>query len=117
MRDLARFRQLLFANQTLNELLTCIDLAPPSSEQAGWLPLMAAAEEIRAGRPEEAIRLLLKLTSERTTETRVLLWSWTALRGLGVTPPCRESGVCKGAVIEVPLNPSLDVLAAYQHGS
>ena len=72
-----------------------------------------AAAEARRGKAERAKLLLLEVTGNSTVETRVLLWSWTALRCLGIRPKSKDADEIRGVVIQVPMGKGIDVLAAY----
>src|SRR4051812_46652182 len=116
MRDISRFKNLLFANQSLEQLLTSTDLTMDSRE-GPWPLLAEAAAKIRAANPEQAIELLLEITRKPNIATRFLLWSWNALRSLGVCPDAERGLDSKAVVIEMPVGRGIDVLAGYADGT
>jgi hypothetical protein len=79
--------------------------------------LARAVAEWREGKLNVAIEILREITIRPAIETRVLLWSWSALRSLGVHPNAREASEVKGAVLQLPLESGVDVLAAYDDGT
>jgi len=115
MADVARFTELLFADQTLDELLVSPDEETFPEEVCGLLA--RAAEHIRQGEKARAARILLEITANPNMETRMLLWSWAALRRLDVHPQYPDEDVIKGVVIQVPIENGVDVLAAYSDGT
>lgn len=117
MADVARFTDLLFADQSLDELLISTNRDDLSLQADVWMHLTEAAACLRRDERTRASKLLLEITANPNTETRVLLWSWTALRGLGVHPKPNEADQIKGAVIQVPMAKGADVLAAYADGT
>jgi hypothetical protein len=116
MRDITGFTDLLFADQSLAQLLTSTHSAADSKEGA-WPLLAEAAENIRAAKPDRAIELLLEITAKPDIATRILLWSWTALRSLGVRPDSETASESKAIVIQVPVGQGIDVLAGYADGT
>jgi hypothetical protein len=111
MTDVARFTELLFADQTLDDLVTSLD--QEAAPDGAWIFLAEAAEHLRQGDIGRAAEVLLEVAGNPKMETRILLWSWAALRRLGVQPKSDESDDIKGVVIEVPMESGMDVLAAY----
>jgi hypothetical protein len=117
MADVARFTELLFANQSLDELLVSVDRDELSFQENVWTRLIEAAACLRRNERARASELLLEITANPNTETRVLLWSWTTLRELGVHPQLDAAAQIKGVVIQVPMGNGIDVLAAYADGT
>jgi len=115
MADVARFTELLFSDQTLDDLLTSLD--PEAPPDGSWILLSKAAEHMRQGEVGRATEMLLEVTGNPNLEARVLLWSWAALRCLGVYPKSYEADDIKGVVIQVPIESGVDVLAAYADGT
>ena len=115
MTDITRFKELLFADQPLDQLL--LSAAETDFGEGPWTVLSEAGASIRDGKPDEAIQLLLKITAKPDIQTRILLWSWTTLRGLGVLPDSAGASEIKGIVIEVPVSGGIDVLAGYADGT
>jgi len=111
MVDIARFTELLFADQTLDDVLTSLD--KKAAREGAWILLSKAAEHMQQARVDRAAKVLLKVAGNPAMETRILLWSWTALRSLGFHPKSHEADDIKGVVIQVPMDSGADVLAAY----
>jgi len=115
MADVARFTELLFCDQTLDDLLTSLDEDPASG--GAWMLLSKSAEHMRQGEVERAAEVLLEVVANPKMETRILLWSWAALRCLGSQPKSPQVDDIKGVVIQVPMESGVDVLAAYADGT
>jgi len=115
MADLARFTELLFADQTLGDLFTSLD--KQAATDGAWILLREAAEHLRQGEAGRATEVLLEVAGNPKIETRILLWSWATLRCLGVHPKSYEADDIKGVVIQVPMERGADVLAAYADGT
>jgi len=115
MADVVRFTELLFADQSLDELLASRNRDELPEDL--WKRLAEVAGCLRRNELGQAVELLLAIAANPTTATRVLLWSWTTLRGLGVQPKSAEADEIKGTVIEVPMDKGADVLAAYADGT
>lgn len=115
MPDIARFTQLLFADQPLDHLLASVDQG--TEPDGPWTVLTEANAHIRQGKTERAVKLLFELIARPNIETRILLWAWTALRNLGVRPKPDEADEIRGIVIEVSMESGVDVLAAYADGA
>jgi hypothetical protein len=115
MADVARFTELLFGDQTLDDLLTSLD--KQAAADGAWILLRKAAEHLRQGEVARATEVLLEVARNPKMETRILLWSWTTLRCLGVHPKSYEADDIKGVVIQVPMESGADVLAAYADGT
>lgn len=115
MTDTARFTELFFADQTLEDLLASLD--GDAAVGGVWMLLTEAAAHMRQGEAERAVKLLLEVVAASNIETRISLWSWTALRRLGVHPKSHEADEIKGIVVQVPMENGIDVLAAYVDGT
>jgi hypothetical protein len=104
-------RDLLFADQLVTQLP-----ALPPVDNADWPGRLAlAAESIRKSQPAAAIEALRAVMADETAASRAVLWAATTLRMLGQSP-ARADDVL-GAVLEVPVGNSTDVLAAYADGT
>jgi hypothetical protein len=81
-----------------------------------WVLMAAAHVKIKMEELAEAGRLLRAVTLI-SSEARVRLWAWHNLRQLGKYPSPDLSRQVLGAVIEVPFEDRMDVLAAYGDGT
>jgi hypothetical protein len=117
MADITRFTELLLANQSLDDLLNQASEDEMSFDEEPWKRLARAAECLRSDEKDRALALLQEIVNIPNLETRILLWSWTALRNLGVNPKPREARAIMGVVIEVPMGNGNDILAAYADGT
>ena len=110
MADLSGVIDLFFADQDLHQLLEGQIL---SDREEPWIFLINADACMQKGEREQAIELLNKIVVDNNVETRIMLWSWAALRRLGVHPNINEADEVRGIVIQVPIKDGVDVLAAY----
>lgn len=108
--NLDNYKNILFVDQTLEELVTTRDKEAPADE------FNKAYELIRGGKPEEAKRSLRKILADPAEEIRGKLWAWKALRDLGERPAAEVSREAHGVVLEVPVDGWTDTLAAYSDG-
>jgi len=118
MPDIGRFTKLLFADQSLTDLLAGVagyDEEGVSREL--WMRLKEAERCLREDRKGEGAAVLTELVSAKSIETRVLLWSWRALRQIGVQPNIELASKIQGVVLQVPMPGGADVLAAYDDGT
>ena len=107
-------RQGLFACQPLKELLSRVRL----DGRAGPFQTLAdAARAIDEGRPDDARANLERVLETPQLETRIQLWTWSALRDLGVQPEVRAGTEVLGVVMEAAMTGGFDTLAAYQDGT
>src|SRR5262245_38916152 len=143
-KNVALFKPFLFADQELDALLA--DLAPPAGalaeakakldagdpgeaevvltaamltrpdEVGAWHRLALAAAQARRGNAAAAPRTLRTL-AETTRESRIRLWAWTALRGLGAAPAPEVATTVEGVVAEVDGGHGVETLAAYRDGT
>jgi hypothetical protein len=81
-----------------------------------WVLLAAAHVKLKMDEAAEAGRLLRAVTLI-SNEARLRLWAWHNLRQLGKYPSPDLARQVLGAVIEVPFEDRMDVLAAYADGS
>jgi hypothetical protein len=112
-----RVKATLFADQKLQELVN-LPQPPPGTPQAdNWDLLLRASEDLQAKKTEEARQGLKTLLANTNLETRVQLWAWAALRGLGERPDPSVADKIKGMVLEVPGGANVDTLAVYADSS
>jgi len=137
------FKPFLFADQDLDELAS--DIAPRQGalaeavghlragnpgeaevvlasailtnpgEVGPWHRLVLAMAQVRVGKSAAAIRTLRSL-GDSTQESRIRLWTWQALRRLGVEPAPEVARRVEGVVIEVDGGHGVETLAAYADG-
>lgn len=128
---------LLFADQELDELLIAADFGAEGPLYAArarlWEGQYQDAATLAAGKGEpwssfivSAARIKGGMSAQRTLvyvadnpdfETRQRLWAFHALRKSGHTPSALQGADVLGVVLEVPMEGSKDVLAAYADGS
>lgn len=103
-------RDLLFGDVPLKEWA-----ASGAKVQAEpWTSFVRANEVIEAGKPTDALTILLGITKQPGLETRHYLQAYSALRThLGSAPGAPEGNQVLGVVVEVQLEQGLDVVAAY----
>lgn len=107
-------RRMLFASQSLEQQAAQMHL----DGQPGALQDIATAAKLTSqGKKSEAIASLQNALKHPDNETRVVLWTWTGLRELGVQPDAKLAGEVLGAVIEMPSGGAYDTLAAYADGT
>lgn len=85
-------------------------------ERYPWVLMAAAHVKLKMDEAAEAGRLLRAVTLI-SNEARLRLWAWHNLRQLGKYPSPDLARQVLGAVIEVPFEDRLDVLAAYADGT
>lgn len=107
-------RRMLFGSQTLKEQVRRIRL----NGSSGPLSRIVDASKLAdSGKRPEAIECLRGLLDSPNVETRVQLWVWSALRGLGERPEPKYAFEVLGAIIETPMGGAYDTLAAYVDGT
>jgi hypothetical protein len=111
---IARLRDLVFADQDLDEV---VKLQPPVDDPSSPWPRLASAARLRSEDPEAAAAELEQVLTLPALETRVQLWTWTALRGLGVAPDAASADVVQGLVVETPAGDGADTLAVFRDGT
>jgi hypothetical protein len=107
-------RQMLFASQTLKEQVQRIRLNGSSGPLSR---IVDASKLVDSGKRTEAIECLRGILDSPSVETRVQLWVWSALRGLGESPDPKAAFEVLGAIIETPMSGAYDTLAAYVDGT
>lgn len=113
--NLAEYRELLFVDETLEELTspTRVNPLPAKGPFEGFARAGAA---VRAGRAAEAKKHLRAAMEHPKAEVRMRLWAWNALRELGERPPPDIAREVHGVVLEIPVDDWLDTLAVYSDG-
>lgn len=117
MTNSARFTELLFADQTLDELSGALSGDESPAYPDAWKQLIQAADYLRRNKQTQATELLLAIIKNPSISTRMLLWGWTALRQIGIRPQPSEASEIRGVVIQVPVEQGADVLAVYADGT
>ena len=107
-------RQGLFACQTMKQLLKNVKLDGDSGPFQAIAQASALSEK---GDTAGARSRLHTLLGTHALETRIQLFTWSALRELGEQPDAKAGTEVLGVVVEVPMRDGYDTLAAYQDGS
>jgi hypothetical protein len=107
-------RQMLFASQSLKEQVKQMHL---DGSPGPFQTIADAAKLVEAGKREDAIAGLRRVLDMPELETRIVLWTWSALRELGERPDPKFAFQVIGTVIEVPSGGGYDTLAGYMDGS
>jgi hypothetical protein len=102
------YKNLLFVDQTLEELVTRHN-APADS-------FAKAYQHVKDGKSNDAKKSLRQILVDPEAEVREKLWVWGALRQLGEKPPPNVADEVQGVVMEVPVDYWIDTLAAYADG-
>ncbi len=112
--DADPIRQMLFASQSMKDLLANVKLdGTPGPFQS----IANASKLLEQDKKREAVATLRGILNDKDIETRTQLWTWSCLRELGEKPDEREGGEVLGVVIEVPSGGSYDTLAGYIDGT
>jgi hypothetical protein len=112
----ATLRDLVFADQDLDEVVALQKDSPLDDPASPW-PRLASAARLRREDPEAAIAELQQVLELPGLETRVELWTWTALRALGVAPDARVADTVQGVVVELPAGDGRDTVAVFRDGT
>lgn len=113
---LATLRDLVFADQDLDAVVAIQKDSPVDDPASPW-PRLATAARLRRDDPEAATAELEQVLALPGLETRVQLWTWTALRSLGVSPDEASADTVQGVVIENPVDGGVDTLAVFRDGT
>jgi hypothetical protein len=111
------FRALLFADQSLEDLVARVGRKADASDNSAFARYVRAKEFIDAKQPQKAALTLRAILAMPKLETRHKLWTWNALRALGQTPSKKDATAIQGVILEVPTADGMDTLAAYADGS
>lgn len=82
-----------------------------------WVRFAEAVERSGQGDAAGAQRALEAVLRQPDLESRHYLEAWHALRELGAAPPPSDAKHVYGVVVDVPMPPGLDTLAAYEDRS
>lgn len=143
--EISKFKALLFADQKLEALLLLIDTAddpelgqaiqlfqkqafqegydllltsPEKNRTNPYRPLALAYALQQLNRPDDAKNELRQITTQKDADSRVQLWAWLALRGLGEELDQNIIYRVLGVIIEVyiPEKQGVDTLGIYLDG-
>lgn len=113
--DMAEFKSLLFADQTLEELSK--SWSPTESDPRDpFRFLNSSLAASRQGNKEQAKQDLRQALEVPGVESRVKLWTWKALRELGESPASDISDRVEGVVCELHNEAGVGTVAAYVDG-
>jgi hypothetical protein len=107
-------RQMLFACQSMKELLSQVHL---NGNPGPFQTIADASKLVDEGRRGESMALLRSVLQTPALETRVQLWVWSCLRELGQNPDPKSGHEVLGVVLEMPSAGAYDTLAAYVDGT
>jgi hypothetical protein len=96
-----------------------MDRWPPDDRRTGpvWDEFLDARRRWAQGDQFGATTLWKHVAAMKDIEARHIAQAWNCLRLAGVKPPPAEARRLLGVVLEVPVNPALDILACYEDGS
>jgi hypothetical protein len=104
-------------NPSLNELLEYLKNQPPELSANNPLSLWASSlNASRQGRREEAKKYLKQVLTIPDTDSRVRLSTWKALRDLGELPSPKIAAEVQGVICELHNEDGVGTLAAYSDG-
>ncbi len=113
----AEVKDLLFADQPLEEVLKHMEHRPPEGEANNpfslWVSFLAASQK---GQLQEAKKYLWQVLVLPDTEARVRLWTWKALRELGERPSPKVGTEVQGVICELHNEAGVGTIAAYSDG-
>jgi|SoiMethySBSTD1v2_1073268.scaffolds.fasta_scaffold36309_4 hypothetical protein len=96
-------------------VITAAMISRPDEVGAWHRLLLAAALERKGNRPGAVAALRQLLAAAK--ESRIRLWTWTALRHLGEAPEPERAAAVEGLVVEVDSGRGVETLAAYADGT
>jgi hypothetical protein len=113
----AKVKDLLFADQPLEEVLNGMEKRP--AEGAANNPFSLWASSIAAfqkGQREDAKKYLKQVLTMPDTDSRIRLWTWKALRELGEQPSPAIAAEVQGVICELHNEAGVGTIAAYSDG-
>jgi len=106
-----------FNNPPLKQLLEHLKNRPPGGSANDpislWTSSLTASQK---GQREEAKKYLKQVLTIPDTESRVLLWTWKALRDLGELPSPKVAAEVQGVICELHNEAGVGTVAAYSDG-
>lgn len=113
----AVLKNLLFTDEPLERHLESIKPGDPEANEEPWRSFALALSHSKQGRAGEAKKVLRGVLSmPAAEETRVSLWTWTALRALGERPPPDVADKVQGVICELHNEAGVGTMAAYADG-
>ena len=88
--------------------------SPAEQSREPWASFEQARRLARAGQQAEAVAIWRQIALTEGLESRVALQAWHFVRQAGHRPPAELTSEAFGAVVEVPIQRSHDVLAVYR---
>lgn len=85
----------------------------PASTTPPWNRFVEARSKIEAGKPDDAVPILLSITETPDLESRHYLQAWKFLRELKYPIPADKQNRVYGVIFEVGMPTGLDLLVAY----
>jgi len=82
-----------------------------------WNSFEHARQLVQAGRRDEAVQIWQRVAVTEGLEARHTLQAWHFLRQAGQAPPADRVSLVLGATVEIPIQKSHDLLAAYRDGT
>jgi hypothetical protein len=107
-------RQFVYGNVPLEQWGST---SPGKRPGEPWASFEQARQLAQAGQPGEAVAIWRQIALTDGLESRVALQAWHFVRQAGQHPPEDLASLVLGAVAEVPVKRSHDVLAAYRDGT
>ena len=111
-----QFKDLLFADQSLEEITKSVDTSSSASASPPWSLFASALAASRQGKPEDAKTKLKQVLAMPGGESRVQLWAWKALRELREEPARDIADKVQGVVCELHNQAGVGTMAAYADG-
>lgn len=87
------------------------------SQDEPWASFERARLLVHAGKRRKAVKIWREIALTKGVGTRQALQAWHFIREAGSRPPADVAKIALGAIAEVPMHGSHDLLAAYQDGT
>jgi hypothetical protein len=115
--ELADFKNLLFADQSLEEVSKIANPTNPPDSNDPFSLFVTSLAATRQGNTDQAKKDLQQVLAMPNVEARVRLWAWKALRDLGEKPPVEMADQIQGIVCELHNEAGVGTIAAYADGT